>query len=306
MDFNQISLLTDSLENEEVINHFLANSSYLKDRIKRYTTEVLKQHIGISDGLNSFDIDVKVSNNELIEIMKIISLQWSNLGSVNPYHSVISDGEWESSKINDERLKNFYESGNEIIQSLKFLYKRNGVKFDIKDCLEVGCGVGRVTEHLARISENVVCMDVSESNLEICKNHLIKTKITNATPLLVENLEIIRQSERFDLVISIIVLQHNPPPIQYLMLKNMLAALKPGGICFFQTITGGKNYGYSVDKHLKNYATNDFELHALPMIYIFEIIEHENCSILEVLRDLYGGFSVDSYSFFVQKKSVND
>ena len=43
--------------------------------------------------------------------------------------------------------------------------------------------------------------------------------------------------ERVDLVYSLIVLQHNPPPVIRLIVRAFLKALNPGGVAYFQVPT---------------------------------------------------------------------
>jgi hypothetical protein len=42
---------------------------------------------------------------------------------------------------------------------------------------------------------------------------------------------------KVDAVVTLIVLQHNPPPVIKLILRSLLDALKQGGVAYFQLLT---------------------------------------------------------------------
>jgi hypothetical protein len=88
-----------------------------------------------------------------------------------------------------------------------------------------------------------------------------------------------------DVAYSRIVFQHNPPPVQSRLIKNLLGALKPDGTAIFLVLTYMKGYHFNTREWLKTNHTPDMQMHCLPQQKIFEIIAAENCIPLEVGED---------------------
>ena len=74
--------------------------------------------------------------------------------------------------------------------------------------------------------------------------------------------------ERVDLVYSLIVLQHNPPPVIRLIVRAFLKALNPGGVAYFQVPTYRGGYRFSPGEYLENEAKKHvmMEMHVLPSV----------------------------------------
>ena len=193
------------------------------------------------------------------------------------------------------------EGVTEVNEFIK-LCQRNSVGFGPDThCLELGCGVGRVTVHLAKLFKKVTGLDISAGNLAEAKRTFLALNVGNAMTRQIESPDEFTKLGAFEVLFSRMVLQHNPPPIQAFILNHLLRQLAPGGIGFFQTITGGGNYRYNIRSHLAQHRVTDFELHALPMNKVLAIIRATGCHLLDVYRDLAGGYNVESYTFLVRK-----
>ena len=66
----------------------------------------------------------------------------------------------------------------------------------------------------------------------------------------IRGIDEIRKLERVDLVYSIMVLQHNPPPVIRLIVREFLRALNPGGVAYFQVPTYMAGYGFDAEAYL--------------------------------------------------------
>ena len=103
---------------------------------------------------------------------------------------------------------------------------------------------------------------------------------------------------------SVIVLQHNPPPIIAEILAAAFAGLNEGGIAFFQVPTRGRD-GYSF--RTKDYIENDgdgwMEMHAIDQDAVFRLAARHGVRPVEVSPDYCsGGFGI-STTFLMQKGS---
>jgi len=89
---------------------------------------------------------------------------------------------------------------------------------------------------------------------------------------------------------SIIVLQHNPPPLIKVLLKSVLSKLRSGGVAYFQVPTYALGYKFSTDDYLKKArADAKIEMHVLPQPQLWQILHEAKCELLEVREDTAAG-----------------
>jgi SAM-dependent methyltransferase len=157
-------------------------------------------------------VDVEVSQEDLEAMFERIRGEWSALGEEAPYWSVLTHEAYRGKTLSPADAEMFFASGADTIQILEAFAGRCGVELPAGRCLEFGAGVGRVTAHLARRFQDVVAVDISPGNLAICKAVLAEQNAKNVTPMLLRAPADVRSIPDFDILISTIVFQHNPPP----------------------------------------------------------------------------------------------
>ena len=99
--------------------------------------------------------------------------------------------------------------------------------------LDLGCGWGRVLGQVLDGGAHAVGLDISENMLNLAKNHLLKNK---HKPLLVrgDGTLLPFKDKSFDLVYSLLVLQHLSKKNGRLVLKEIFRILKPGGAAYIR------------------------------------------------------------------------
>jgi SAM-dependent methyltransferase len=211
---------------------------------------------------------------------------WQHLGETEPHFSVLTSEQYQTLKIKDSQTV-FFNSGQADVERLFMTLDRNGVDArSLKTCLEYGCGLGRVTYWLARRFENVIGYDISKSHLNLASRYLKERELENVSLRHITQPGDIGNFPKVDLVYSIIVLQHNPPPIIRLIIQELVRALNPDGIAYFQVPTYRVGYRFSAKEYLSEQAMkNDIEMHVLPQREIFRILRDERGELLEVLED---------------------
>jgi hypothetical protein len=102
---------------------------------------------------------------------------------------------------------------------------------------------------------------------------------------------------------SVIVLQHNPPPVIGILLKKILSKLRDGGIEYFQVPTSALGYRFDSRTYLKEFMDNtNMEMHVFPQRELFQIIKEQGCRVMEVREDnLVGSRNMISNSILVIK-----
>ncbi|MBD2258231.1 class I SAM-dependent methyltransferase [Pseudanabaena sp. FACHB-2040] len=230
---------------------------------------------------------------------------WNQLGASEPHWSVISAEKFKSSQI-QETEDEFYKSGFHDVALLLRTLERNGVDpGQLKTCLEYGCGVGRLTCWLARNFSEVIAYDISKSHLQLAENYLKESNLENVSLRHLDQPQKLKDLPSVDLAYSLIVLQHNPPPMIHLVIREILKCLNPGGVAVLQVPTYRLGYQFSLQEYLSASTTKkEIEMHVLPQKEIFEIARHENCYPLEVLEDNKAGLTYGhrSNTFVIQKE----
>jgi len=100
--------------------------------------------------------------------------------------------------------------------------------------LAIGCGVGRVEKYLAPLVSELWAIDVSGEMIRLAGERL--AGLSNVRLREVGNRDFLSafEAERFDLVFSLLVLQHLEREDAFLYLRDAHRVLKPGGRLFTQ------------------------------------------------------------------------
>ncbi len=262
-----------------------------------------------SPSLSGFEsempVDLNLSAVELEALFLHVQETWELLGREEPYFSVLTSEFYRSAKI-QANLSEFYSTGRHECQRLMQTLARNGINPSrLKTCLEFGCGVGRITRWLCGQFASVYACDISRAHLDIAREYFAAEKIANAEFGHLGRVRDIQVLPKVDLVYSIIVLQHNPPPMISQIIHGFLGALNPGGVAFFQVPTYRAGYAF----HLRDYLGGDareqkMEMHVLPQRQVFEIVRQEGARVLEVIEDILTGAVTCqelSNTFIIQK-----
>ncbi len=243
-------------------------------------------------------IDVDVPPEVFSRLFARIRDQWAALGESEPFWSVLSDDRFRMSNIENSR-KEFYASGADSDRIIDVFCQRSNVAPPTGTCLELGCGVGRVTHFLAKRFTRVIGVDISQGNLDLARAYFSNARTSNVDLILLRDLEQLEETRNFDFFYSLIVLQHNPPPIMARMLRIILKNLRPGGGFLFQIPTHSPGYRFIAELYLESYdpVGDSFEMHVLPMHVVLGIIEEVGGRVKEVLADGFSG-GQGSHTFF--------
>jgi SAM-dependent methyltransferase len=158
---------------------------------------------------------------------------WNALARQDAFHAVLSDparrdGGWDA----DE----FYAHGRAAVARLFEILDEHGVRLRCHRALDFGCGAGRLSFALAKRFARVTGVDISDVMLE---------KARSAGPP--SNCEFVLQVDpalpgiergAYDLVVSVLVLQHMHPRLARAYLRALPALLTPGGVLFVQVPHG--------------------------------------------------------------------
>lgn len=99
--------------------------------------------------------------------------------------------------------------------------------------LDLGCGWGRVQKSVLDRGAFTVGLDISENMLKLAKNHLLKN---GHKPFLLrgDGTMLPFKDESFDLVYSLLVLQHLSKENGQIVFREVYRVLKPGGAAYIR------------------------------------------------------------------------
>lgn len=107
-----------------------------------------------------------------------------------------------------------------------------------KNVLDVGCGGGILSESMAQQGAMVTGIDMSKMPLDIARQHAVQNGLTiDYQQTTIEDFlrrHQAQQSEKFDVITCMEMLEHVPDPLS--IIQSCKALLKPNGVLFFSTI----------------------------------------------------------------------
>jgi SAM-dependent methyltransferase len=217
-----------------------------------------------------------------------IASVWSHFGRVDPYWSVLTDDRWRTKNMTKAAtIEAFHATGQADLLRLEAWFRRNSLELKREMvCAEYGCGVGRFTQWLATRFGHVLAFDISEPHLDAARERLRRLGIKNVDFVLVRGRADLQMLSGVNLFYSMIVLQHNPPPIMTDVLAGAFAGLKNGGCCFFQIPTYSANYSFSIRSYQQNLpAGKKMEMHCLPQKNVLELARQYEVYPIEIQPD---------------------
>jgi SAM-dependent methyltransferase len=155
---------------------------------------------------------------------------WERLGRRDPYWAVLTDprkqgGRWD--------IDEFFGSGVVEIDDVLQRAARLGFADLRRRALDFGCGVGRLTQAMARHFERCDGVDISESMLRAARQHNRWPNRCHYHLNPSSDLGLFAD-ESFDFVYSTLVLQHMEPQYSTGYMREFLRVLAPDGLLVFQ------------------------------------------------------------------------
>lgn len=236
---------------------------------------------------------------------------WDGLGRTDPLWAILFSperhgGGWEGHE--DE----FFESGRQAVAAVvTSLQARGLLPSRVSRALDFGCGAGRLTQGLASYADHVDGVDVAESMIELAHKHnahpdRVRYRLNEAADLA------LFETDTFDLILSIIVLQHIPNDLKKEYLAEFLRLLRPGGVAAFTVPSHGDLSLEGIVRRLPNSWQNVYrrrkygyqyvmEFHPLRRRKVEETIRAAGGTVLHVEREYMAGPRYTSYLYVVGK-----
>lgn len=164
------------------------------------------------------------------ERLDAVAQTWESLGTDDPLWAVLTvpgseGGRWD--------LDEFFATGDDEVAELMRRLRELGYPRATHRALDFGCGVGRLTQALARVFDEVVGVDVAASMLAEAQRLNRSGDRVRWVHNAAADLAVLGD-ERFDCVYTSYVLQHMDPVLARAYIAEFIRVLAPGGIAVFQ------------------------------------------------------------------------
>lgn len=260
----------------------------LKDKqAAKFINPFLSHALAQFDAAPAMPVDIALPHDQEQMLWSNVAQVWSRLGASEPYWSVLTGQEYKLASIKSpETLETFYDSGRDDLDRFHRRLARNNCKVpDSSVCVEYGCGVGRCTVWLAKRFARVIALDVSGPHLRLAEQRAKTEGLTNIEFVQVKGEDELRNLTDFDVFYSVLVLQHNPPPLILSILRYAFAGLNRGGIAYFQVPTYAFDYSFDVDEYVRRIGEQCMEMHFVPQHAIFHVADAQGLHPIEVYSD---------------------
>ena len=155
---------------------------------------------------------------------------WEEWGRRDPYFGVITDPKYRSAGINEIAKQEFFASGESHVHGvLSTIRKHIDPGFAPRSALDFGCGVGRLLIPFAKVAQEVVGLDVSQSMLQEARRNCDEQGLQNVR-LFRSDDDLSTLTGPFDLIHSSIVFQHIPVERGRALFEKLLEQLSVGGV----------------------------------------------------------------------------
>jgi ubiquinone/menaquinone biosynthesis C-methylase UbiE len=179
--------------------------------------------------------------------LKKLQENWNLFGEKDPLWAILTHPEKKNRKWEPTE---FFQTGEEYIDNLMERVTSLEISIKRETALDFGCGVGRLTQALARHFEICYGIDIATSMIDLAKTYNRYGDKCKYFVNRVNNLSLFDDNQ-FDLICSALVLQHMKPEYSMKYIGEFLRVLKKGGLLIFQlpsgTVTAGPTQAVSTD-----------------------------------------------------------
>lgn len=160
--------------------------------------------------------------------------EWNNWGERDPLWAIVSVPEHRGNRWDEAA---FFRTGVERVDGLFARLRDSDLPVRDGTALDFGCGVGRLTQALARHFPSVVGVDVSPAMIRSARE---RNREPERVRFEVNPYPDLRAfgAGTFSFVFADIVLQHLPPPIALGYVGEFLRVVAPDGLVCFQLPSG--------------------------------------------------------------------
>jgi SAM-dependent methyltransferase len=167
---------------------------------------------------------------------------WDRLGEDDPFWAVLTDARFKGGRWDQDE---FFALGKAEVAGVMATAEARGMRFAREAALDFGCGLGRLTQSLAPLFESVVGVDIAPSMID--RARYLNRFGTKCQYIVNDRSDLtIFPDSSFDLVLSLLVLQHMEPRFSREYISEFVRVVRPGGLVVFQIPSARTEWNDSV------------------------------------------------------------
>ena len=247
---------------------------------------------------------------------KALQENWNRSGEQDPLWSILTFPGREEGRWN---LEEFFGTGHQIVNRVIDIISALQVDLHKSKVLDFGCGVGRLSQAMAKHFKRVVGVDIAPAMIKRAKKYNKAGRRCKYRLNRHNHLRIFKRNE-FDFILSLLVLQHMHPFYAKCYIKEFIRILKPGGVCVFQLPCEPVNLSpiepriesEPIFQRVKNWINSHFErphlikpvmeMHGTPKSEVTKFIENNGGKVLKAIEDRAAGPDLKSFTYFFVKE----
>ena len=236
---------------------------------------------------------------------------WDGLGQVDPLWAILAHPERHGGRWQGDEHE-FFASGQEAVAEVMAMLERVSLRpASTVRALDFGCGAGRLTQGLAEHFETVDGVDIAHSMIALAEQHnrhgeRVRYHLNEAGDLA------LFPNDSFDLVLSLIVLQHIPNALKGAYLREFVRVLRPGAVAAFTVPSHGDWTLEGTVRRLPNSWQNIYrrrrygydqvmEFHPMRRAKVEAALQQAGAEVVHVEQEYMAGPRFTSYMFVVRK-----
>jgi len=241
--------------------------------------------------------------------LKDLQENWDKFGKIDPLWSILTD---PHKKGNKWQIDEFFETGIKEIEKVMEYVESLDVSIRYKKALDFGCGVGRLTQALAKYFDEVHGVDIAPSMIELANKYNQYDSKCNYHLNEEDNLNLFSNNV-FDFIYTNITLQHMKPKYAKNYINEFLRILSSNGLLIFQipseparTIKGLiiryiPSILYDIILKIKYINRPKMDMYWIKKEDIIKFLNQNGAEILSIKKNQRAGKHFISYQYFVRK-----
>jgi SAM-dependent methyltransferase len=245
---------------------------------------------------------------------------WDAFGERDPFWAALTVGDRIGGAWN---VEDFFRTGDDEIDHVMTRVRAINTAGAYHRALDFGCGVGRLTQALARHYDEAVGVDIAPSMIQQAnqynRRNNCKYYCNTAADLGMFN------DGEFDLIYTRLVLQHMKPAYSKKYILEFIRILRTGGLLVFQLPSARRRGNGALSSLLRTMASESFidwlfhrrirfqswlrhkpvmEMYYISKDDIVNLCRGQGCEMLEIQDESPAGSVWISSTYFVRKNSL--
>ena len=180
--------------------------------------------------------DERLQRQDDAKVLRALGRWWDKAGKQDPLYSILTEPDARGGGWDVDR---FFATGRTEVDDALERVRSGGLRLGTERALDFGCGVGRLTQALAARFEQVDGIDIAPSMVTEAEGYnrfgsRCCYHVNARADLLMFD------DASFDLVFSLVVLQHIPPELARGYVAEFIRVLRPDGLAVFQIATSAR------------------------------------------------------------------